>query len=1119
MFRMFLYLGNVVGKLGTGSRGRHINSFRVFVLIILVIIQSLILAVNVPTVPASNSTSWNPKVPCAATLAGVKDILGSSYPSQSVSGSSYQTGSTSGGVPSKRSLSPPCAITNKSGQMISSLVEINSVYLVSLKSEDCSSVYDAVNGGGSYPGGKTYCDATGNIFQIGTTSGFIHVEIDRDWQAAGYCGTGTVCDNYMLAGQVSSGTISLDVQGFVYWDVSHWELHPFTAWKLSSNPQPLSASFSFSPSNPSPGVSVSFTAIASGGVSPYSFSWNFGDGSTGSGGSVTHSYSAQGTYTVSLTVKDSASPTPNTQTVTQSLSVFSPTASGKYNLSWQGFDWDGGREHTLTLNGQFLASLPTSDTTAYANVYTAFSLNITSYVVQGSNTLLFTHANWDCSVGDSVKNLQVASGATVVYSNSTVLPLSCTQSLTYKFTIATLPPPLTNSFTYSPTGPVIGQTVSFNATASGGASPYTFSWSFGDSASDTGGSVLHAYSSRGSYNVTLTTMDSKGQSVLVAKTLVVGPRSSSTSVTCSPTSVIVNQTTFCRATVADASLGTSSSPTGNVAWSSSGAGTFSTPTCTLSSGSCSVTYVPSSSGTETNVITGGYGGDMNHDTSSGTFNLGVTQTQQHPTTTTASCSPSTVVVNQPSSCTATVTDTLSAPTAPTGPLTFTPGGTCTLENPTSNSASCSITITLTSTGSVTVSASYGGDSSHATSTGVTTVTVNPRATSTVITCSPNPVPSSAAADCTATVTDTDVGTASTPSGSVGFVSNSTGTFSATGCTLVSTSTPGVAKCSVSYTPSATGLHRITGTYGGDSTHVGSNGSATETVAPQTAQPYALVISNEGRVYTYQNGTFTPIGQPVTTSLRQVAWKPDGSYALIVGDSGVLLKYDGTRLTTILTQTTSNLYALGWSPDGSYALIGGSGGILFKYDGTLTRLTNPFSIAIRSIGWNPAGDQALLVGSGGGVLIYQTTGQITQIPSGSTNYLYSSAWNPNGRYALIGGVNDTILRYNGTTSSVQAFNVTGLNISPTIVIRAISWSPDGTLALLVGDSGLVLTYNGSVLARLTSPVGSNFYSIGWLGGTAYIAGGSGSSMTYTNGVMAKLANTTATSLRGWAWKPS
>src|SRR5207249_9436960 len=83
------------------------------------------------------------------------------------------------------------------------------------------------------------------------------------------------------------------------------------------------------------------------------------------------------------------------------------------------------------------------------------------------------------------------------------------------------------------------------------------------------------------------------------------------------------------------------------------------------------------------------------------------------------------------------------------------------------------------------------------------------------------------------------------------------------------------------------------------------------------------------------------------------------------------------------------------------------------------------------------------------------------------------------YALIRGVNDTHLRYDGTTSSTQAFNVTGLNISPTIVIRAISWSPDGSFALLVGDSGLVLTYNGSVLARLTSPVGSNLYSIVWL----------------------------------------
>src|SRR5207253_2935867 len=33
--------------------------------------------------------------------------------------------------------------------------------------------------------------------------------------------------------------ISLDVQGFVFWEGPyHWELHPFTAWKLSNSPPP-----------------------------------------------------------------------------------------------------------------------------------------------------------------------------------------------------------------------------------------------------------------------------------------------------------------------------------------------------------------------------------------------------------------------------------------------------------------------------------------------------------------------------------------------------------------------------------------------------------------------------------------------------------------------------------------------------------------------------------------------------------------------------------------------------------------------------------------------------------------------------------------------------------------
>jgi parallel beta-helix repeat protein len=105
-----------------------------------------------------------------------------------------------------------------------------------------------------------------------------------------------------------------------------------------------------------------------------------------------------------------------------------------YTLSWQGYDWDGFGEENLTLNGQFLASFPTTDSPQNGGSLAAFSVNTTS-LVHGTNTLTLTHADWDCGVSDNVQNLQVASGTFVVYSNSTSQPLSCTQSLTYTFTV------------------------------------------------------------------------------------------------------------------------------------------------------------------------------------------------------------------------------------------------------------------------------------------------------------------------------------------------------------------------------------------------------------------------------------------------------------------------------------------------------------------------------------------------------------------------------------------------------------------------------------------------------------------------------------------------------------
>ena len=165
------------------------------------------------------------------------------------------------------------------------------------------------------------------------------------------------------------------------------------------------------------------------------FTWNFGDSATGFGSTVNHEYAAPGTYTARATVADSASP-PDTNFVDIIVTVSTPSSSpGTYTLSWQGYDWDGGQEETLAINGLLVATLPPVDIPSNGAVWASFSFDITSYVVKGTNTLTFTHANWDCSVSDSVRNLQLTNGTMVVYGNATASPLACSQPLTYTFSV------------------------------------------------------------------------------------------------------------------------------------------------------------------------------------------------------------------------------------------------------------------------------------------------------------------------------------------------------------------------------------------------------------------------------------------------------------------------------------------------------------------------------------------------------------------------------------------------------------------------------------------------------------------------------------------------------------
>ena len=114
------------------------------------------------------------------------------------------------------------------------------------------------------------------------------------------------------------------------------------------------------------------------------------------------------------------------------------------------------------------------------------------------------------------------------------------------------------------------------------------------------------------------------------------------------------------------------SPTGSVSWSDGGAGgSFSSSACTLSTNSCTTSYTPSSNAPNSITITASYGGDTTHQTSSGTS--GLVKNLLSSTSVTVSPNPSSYVVGNTLTFTATVTDTSSSPTTLTGTITWDDG--------------------------------------------------------------------------------------------------------------------------------------------------------------------------------------------------------------------------------------------------------------------------------------------------------------------------------------------------------------------------------------------------------------------------------------------------------------
>jgi hypothetical protein len=267
---------------------------------------------------------------------------------------------------------------------------------------------------------------------------------------------------------------------------------------------------------------------------------------------------------------------------------------------------------------------------------------------------------------------------------------------------------------------------------------------------------------------------------------------------------------------------------------------------------------PTSTGTiDLGTATGVLGGELDFDGQPRSIgplpDIGADELRQ-ATATAVACAPTSFTVGTGStSCTATVTDTGSTPTTPTGNVgfatggsgSFSGGGACTLSSVSPGVASCQLSYTPTAvgTGSHQITGSYAGDTAHEPSQGSAQVGVLARPTTTSVACSPVSVTFGAGSStCTATVTDT-AGNPTAPTLNIGFATNGVGAFSSSSCTLNGSGNQ--ASCSVVYTPSAvgTGSHQITGSYSGDPTHQASQGSTLLGVTAPASFPLKAAIKH------------------------------------------------------------------------------------------------------------------------------------------------------------------------------------------------------------------------------------------------------------------------------------
>jgi len=430
---------------------------------------------------------------------------------------------------------------------------------------------------------------------------------------------------------------------------------------------------------------------------------------------------------------------------------------------------------------------------------------------------------------------------------------------------------------------------------------------------------------------------------------VVTKDNTSTSVACSPGSIVPTGVSTCTATVTDTTTA-SNTPTGTFSFTSSNTavGTVGA-SCILSSGKCSVAFTGVAAGTAT--VTGVYGGDSTHSGSQGTSGtISVAKDSTSTSVGNVSCNIALGASSCTASVTATVADTTTPSSAPAGTVTFTltagtTGGslsspTCSLST-TSGVTSCSVTFTGTTAGSGSVIAGYGGDATHNTSTSsaaTVTVTVSSKDNTSTsvgnVSCNIALGGTSCIASVTATVADTTTAS-SAPAGTVTFTltaGTTGGSLSSPTCSLSTTS--GVTSCSVTFTGTTAGSGSVIAGYGGDATHnTSSSAAATVTV---TASSKDSTSTSVGSVSCNIASGGTSCTASVTATVVDTMTASNAAtgtvtFTLTPGTTGGVLLPDTCNLSTVAGVTSCSVSFTGTTA--------GSGSVTAVYGGDSTHNTS------------------------------------------------------------------------------------------------------------------------------------------------------------------------------------